>query len=359
MEDDDEIDAMLSQVELSLLAVVKSHLETLVRVQLCSAQGVPRFSFVHLLPGMSRPFTSAPVYSMSLTYEERLRVVGCGLKGRLARLLSLGMSCTTTKVTTTTSSSSTTSASPATQTSSITATTSTTTVTTNITTLTITTHQTRYFEPQRNWGACHKMMQSIVRRVTAGLAAAVRDKITKEAEELCASRQRAAAIVRLQRAIDFGDLSSRALKAWLHITGREGVANFVAIKRRAFKLVEVGARFGCHHCQGVLAYCYMYGIGCNQDEARSLELARESSVRGSRYGQYTLGALFYSGKAGLAKDVAQAVAFYRLAAAQGLDQGHYSLGRLMMMVDDDSDSDSDSQSDSCPYSYSDYSDSDS
>ena len=74
MEDDDEIDAMLSQVDLSLLAVVKSHLETLVRVQLCSAQGVPRFSFVHLLPGMSRPFTSAPVYSMSLTYEERLRV---------------------------------------------------------------------------------------------------------------------------------------------------------------------------------------------------------------------------------------------------------------------------------------------
>jgi hypothetical protein len=79
-------------VALPLLAVVKSLLETLVWMQLCSAQGVPRFSFVHLLLGMSRPFTGAPVYSMLLTHAERLRVVGCGLKGRLARLLSLGMS---------------------------------------------------------------------------------------------------------------------------------------------------------------------------------------------------------------------------------------------------------------------------
>jgi hypothetical protein len=101
-----------AHLPLALLAVVKSHLETLVWVQLCSAQGVPRFSFVHLLPRMSRPFTGAPVYSMSLTHVERLRVVGCGLKGRLARLLSLGMSCTTTSANTTTSTTSTTSASP-------------------------------------------------------------------------------------------------------------------------------------------------------------------------------------------------------------------------------------------------------
>jgi len=194
------------------------------------------------------------------------------------------------------------------------------------------------------------MMQIIVRRVTAGLAAAVRDKIAKEAEELCASGQFAAAIVPLQRAIDFGDLPSRALKAWLHIAGRKGV--FARDVSRAFKLAEVGTRLDCHHCQGVMAYCYLYGFGCETNEARSLELARESSVRGSRYGQCTLGALFYGGKAGLAKDAAQAVAFYRLAAAQDLDQAHYSLGRLMMVGHhDDSDSDSDSYS-SCDYSYS-------
>ena len=43
----------------------------------------------------------------------------------------------------------------------------------------------RHFQPQRNWSACHKMMQSNVRRVAAGLAAAVRDNVAIEAE-LCA-----------------------------------------------------------------------------------------------------------------------------------------------------------------------------
>ncbi len=110
------------------------------------------------------------------------------------------------------------------------------------------------------------MMQMIVRRVAAGLAAAVRDKVAKEAEELCASGQFAAAIVPLQRAIDFGDLPSSALKAWLHIAGRKGV--FAKDVSRAFKLAEVGARLGCHHCQGVLAYCYLKGFGCEKNEAR-------------------------------------------------------------------------------------------
>ena len=58
-----------------------------------------------------------------------------------------------------------------------------------------------------------------------------------------------------------------------------------------------------------------------QDEARSLELARQSSGRGSRYGQLTLGVLHDR-----AEDYAQSVAFYRLAAAQGLDGAQYQLG---------------------------------
>jgi TPR repeat protein len=215
------------------------------------------------------------VYDMSLTHAERLCAVGCGLKGRLVRLLSLGVG--------------------------------------------------RLFEPQRNWGACRKMMLSNVRRVAAGLAAAVRDKVAKEAEELCASGQCAAAVVPLQRAIDFGDLPSLALKAWLHIDGREGVAKDV---ERGFELAEEGARLGCHHCQGVLACCYFWGDGCEEDYARSLEFARESSGRGSRYGQHTLGLLHHEGRGGLAQDNEQAVAFYRLAAAQGLDGAQFNLGYM-------------------------------
>ena len=225
-------------VPLTLLAVFKLFHCMLVLAQLCSPQGVALFSFVRSTPRVPRPFAGAPVYAMSLTHAERLCAVGCGFKGRLVRLLSLGVG--------------------------------------------------RHFEPQRNWGACRKMMQSNVRHVAAGLAAAVRDKVAKEAKELCASGRCAAAVVALQRAIDFGDTTSLALKAWLLLFGREGVAKD---GKRGFGLAEEGVRLGCHHCQGVVARCYLDGCGCEADEARSLELARESSGKGSRYGQCVLGEL--------------------------------------------------------------------
>jgi len=302
---------------LTLLAVVKSFIDTLVWLQLCNPQGVALFTFVHIPPRLPRPFAGAPVYDMSLTHAERLCAVGCGLKGKLMRLLSLGVGRTSTQTITTTSTVST-----ATTTMPFTGTkTSTTTTITS----TITTHHPRQFEPQRNWRACHKLMQSTVRRVAAGLAAAVRDKVAKEAEELCASGKFAAAVVPLQWAIHLRDLPSRALKAWLLIDGREGVAKD---EERGFELAEEGARLGCHHCQGVLAYCYYGGLGCVTDEARSLELARESSGRGSRYGQLTLGDLHRYGEGGLEEDEAQAVALYRLAAAQGLDEAQRSLGDM-------------------------------
>ena len=57
-------------------------------------------------------------------------------------------------------------------------------------------------------------------------------------------------------------------------------------------------------------------------------MARESSGRGSKYGQYTLGELNYYGEGGFAEDYAQAVAFYLLAAAQGLDGAQGTLGHM-------------------------------
>ena len=85
---------------------------------------------------------------------------------------------------------------------------------------------------------------------------------------------------------------------------------------------------GCHHCQGVMAICYCWGDGCEADEARSLELARESSGRGSRYGQDALGEFYRFGLGGVAQDHAQAVALYQLAAAQGLDGVQLILGYM-------------------------------
>jgi hypothetical protein len=74
---------------LTMLAVVNSHLGTLIWLQLCSPQGVALFSFHLLSPRVYRPFTVVPVYGMSLTHAKRLRAMGCGFKGRLIRLFSL------------------------------------------------------------------------------------------------------------------------------------------------------------------------------------------------------------------------------------------------------------------------------
>jgi hypothetical protein len=107
------------------------------------------------------------------------------------------------------------------------------------------------------------------------------------------------------------------------LEGREGVAQDC---NAAFELVEEGARLGCHHCQGVMAWCYWLGYGCVTDDAQSLELARKSSGKGSRYGQCVLGRLCHDGAGGVARDNAQALAFYQLAAAQNFDKAQYSLG---------------------------------
>ena len=76
----------------------------------------------------------------------------------------------------------------------------------------------------------------------------------------------------------------------------------------------------------VRAMCHWGGCGCEEDEERSLELARESSGKGSRYGQYALGQLYRYGAGGVAD--AQAVALYRLAAAQNLDEAQNDLGNM-------------------------------
>jgi TPR repeat protein len=283
-DDDDEEKEEPESLEapLTLLAVVKSHFYTLVSLQLCNPQRVALFPFVRLPPRVSHPFARAPLHDMSLTHAERLRALGCGLKGELVRRLSLVVG--------------------------------------------------RHFEPQMNWPASHKMMHSIARCVSSRSLAAGRDGAAKEAEVLCASGQCAAAVVALQLAIYLGDMPSRALMAHMLLEGRDGVAKD---EMRAFTLVKKGARLGCHHCQGMLSVFY-WGRGpqgalvCHRDGPHAEHLARESSDKGSKYGQYALGRLYWygwwNGMASVKQDGAQAVALYRLAAAQNLDKAQWSLG---------------------------------
>ena len=236
-------------------------------------KGKVLYTFFHLMPRVF--LANAPAYAMSLTHVERMCAMGYGFKGKLVRLLSQGIGL--------------------------------------------------YFEPEYNCKACHFMMHSITHRVASTLMTGVRDKAAKEAEELCASGLCAAAAVTLKLAVYLGHLPSRALMANMMIDGREGVAEN---RNGAFKLVDEGARLGCHHCQGVMAECYWHGYGCEKDRALSLELARESSESGSRYGQCMLGWLYWHGSGGLAQDFTQALALYRLAAAQNIDEAQLSLGYI-------------------------------
>jgi TPR repeat protein len=150
-------------------------------------------------------------------------------------------------------------------------------------------------------------------------------RVVKEAERLLAAGQYAAAAAQLQQAIDLGHLPSCAHLAALFLWDREGFAKDWI---RAFTLAEEGALFGCHHCQGVLACCYNVGAGCSYDAQRSLPLARQSAGKGSKYGQFMLGCLYYWGEGGVAQDHAAAVAQFRLAAAQNFDAAQHWLGLL-------------------------------
>jgi hypothetical protein len=165
----------------------------------------------------------------------------------------------------------------------------------------------------------HLMVARVAAKLIRSLAAAVGSKVGKEAEELCASGQCAAAAVALKLAVDLGHLPSRALLAHMMLDGREGVAKDWNV---AFELVEEGARLGCHHCQGVMARCLNCGLGCERDHAQSMKLAFGSSLKGSRYGQHALGKLFDVEDDGDAR----ALALYRLAAAQNLAGAQYTLG---------------------------------
>jgi len=256
---------------LQLFAALEQLHGARVFLRLCNTQGAAlvRIQLAQAAQRL-RLRTLVPVYELTMGHRQRLRGMGCGGRGKLALLMSQGGG----------------GGGPV---------------------------------PRD----CSALMDRIVRRVAAAQVAATPEVIYANAQRLLAAGQYAAAVAQLQRAIDLGHLLSRALKAWLLIFGREGVAKD---KKRGFELAEEGAGLGCHHCQGVMARCYWGGNGCKKDDARSLSLARESSGRGSRYGQFTLGLLHYNGAGGLAEDYAQALAFYRLAAAQGLDGAQCALG---------------------------------
>jgi TPR repeat protein len=178
-----------------------------------------------------------------------------------------------------------------------------------------------YFQPNE----VYHMMACIARRVASKQVSTMRDKAANQANELCTLGKCAAALVPLQKAIYLRDCSSLALKAWLLIHGREGV---VKDYNEAFELAKEGVRLDCHHCQGVAAYCYLYGLGCERNYKRSMELAHKSSGRDSKYGQYVIGLYVDICDEDLKVDYNQSVASLHLAVAQNLCDAQNFLGRM-------------------------------
>ena len=278
-------------LRLSLLAVRQSYLGMCFSAQLCNVQGAALFPFVRLLPHVRHPVAGAPVHDMSLKHAERLRVVACALTGKLVRLLSLGTG--------------------------------------------------SHFEPERNRRACLKLMHFKVGRLAAKLMHSLVHLFGKEAQELCEAGQCAAAADALKRAINVGHLPSQAHLAHMMIDGREGVAVDRSLKsiplvsgRRCLECHRLECHhlnryLECHHLKGVLAWGCMEGFTSHWSPSarpnRHHQWAFESANQGSRYGQCNLGA-HYENMGPHYYD--QAVALYRLAAAQNLDSAQLRLGHM-------------------------------
>jgi TPR repeat protein len=167
----------------------------------------------------------------------------------------------------------------------------------------------------------NKYLSIVLQRIISKMPAA----LYQHALALVAIGQCAAAAQQLQLAIGLGHLPSRALMAHMLSGGREGV---VLDENGAFELVEKGTKLGCHHCQGVLAECYKWGIGCVKNEAQSLELARESSRKGSRYGQYTLANFYDIRNIYVEQNYTKALELYQLSVAQNFDAAQNNLGYM-------------------------------
>jgi TPR repeat protein len=133
------------------------------------------------------------------------------------------------------------------------------------------------------------------------------------AKRLAATGDIAAATVQQELAVSYGHLPSRADLAWILTDGRQGVPKNC---QKAYQLVEQGARLKCCHCKGALSRCLAGAFGCLKDPERCRQLAHESASAGSKYGQYMVGWLHHTGWGGTVKNMGEAVAQYRLAAAQ-------------------------------------------
>jgi TPR repeat protein len=79
----------------------------------------------------------------------------------------------------------------------------------------------------------------------------------------------------------------------------------------------------------LLGHSYQYGQGVDQDLARAAGLYQRAAERGDKYGQLNLAVFYERGLGGLARDVNQAIKWYRRAANQGMFEANHPLADLL------------------------------
>jgi hypothetical protein len=129
---------------------------------------------------------------------------------------------------------------------------------------------------------CNILMDFIVRRIAAGREVTTPEKFYANAIVIRRTYmpnaiKGIAKVSLLEKAIEGGHLLSRAHLAKMLIWG-EYYFDIERNAEKAFLLVRDGALGGCHCCQGVLAFCYLAGIGCKKNIPMYLELAKKSAA---------------------------------------------------------------------------------
>jgi TPR repeat protein len=149
--------------------------------------------------------------------------------------------------------------------------------------------------------------------------------VFEEGQRLYGEQRFSEAAERWGRAALLQHAPSHAHLSDMLIYGRPGVAQDL---KRAFAFASYGAALGCAHSKGALGCCYLYGIGVKRDDARGLALGRESEAAGSCFGQLVVGWCYEVGYGGVARDYAEAVRLYSLAAAQGHLEAQFRLAGM-------------------------------
>jgi hypothetical protein len=147
--------------------------------------------------------------------------------------------------------------------------------------------------------------------------------VFEEGQQLYGEQRFSEAAERWGRAALLQHGPSHAHVSSMLFEGRAGVAVDV---KRAFAFASAGAALGCAHSKGALGRCYFYGNDVAAYDARGLALGRESEAAGSCFGQLAVGWRYFFGCGGVARDYAEALRLYRLAAEQGHASAQFQLG---------------------------------